>query len=45
MTQTVTQTPAQTLAPPKQWQQFVRAFMKNKGAVLGLIILGSVEHS
>ena len=39
MTQTVTQTPAQTLAPPKQWQQFVRAFMKNKGAVLGLIIL------
>ena len=39
MTQTVTQTPAQTLAPPKQWQQFVRAFMKNKGAVLGLIVL------
>ncbi|UOO89958.1 ABC transporter permease subunit [Vitreoscilla massiliensis] len=39
MTQSVTQTPAQTLTPPKQWQQFVRAFMKNKGAVLGLIVL------
>ena len=39
MTQTVTQTPTQALTPPKQWQQFVRAFMKNKGAVLGLIIL------
>ena len=39
MTQTVTQTPTQTLTPPKQWQQFVRAFMKNKGAVLGLIVL------
>ena len=39
MTQTVTQTPTQALTPPKQWQQFVRAFMKNKGAVLGLIVL------
>ena len=39
MTQTVTQTPTQTLTPPKQWQQFVSAFMKNKGAVLGLIVL------
>ena len=39
MTQTVTQTPTQALTPPKQWQQFVRAIMKNKGAVLGLIVL------
>ena len=39
MTQTVSQTPTQALTPPKQWQQFVRAFMKNKGAVLGLIVL------
>ena len=39
MTQSVTQTPTQSLTPPKQWQQFVRAFMKNKGAVLGLIVL------
>ena len=39
MTQTVTQTPTQALTPPKQWQQFVSAFMKNKGAVLGLIVL------
>lgn len=39
MTQSVTTASTPTLAPPKQWQQFVHAFMKNKGAVLGLLVL------
>lgn len=39
MSQTTTPTTAATLTPPKQWQQFVSAFMKNRGAVIGLLVL------
>ncbi|UOO93208.1 ABC transporter permease subunit [Vitreoscilla stercoraria] len=39
MSQTTTPATAASLTPPKQWQQFVSAFMKNRGAVIGLLVL------
>lgn len=39
MSEITTHTPSASLTPPKSWQQFVRTFCKNKGAVLGLLVL------
>ena len=30
---------AASVTPPSEWQQFVSAFLKNRGAAIGLLVL------